>query len=120
MPLNRILLYVHDVEKIIRFYEAHFGFQPQRDPEDRIVELVDPKGGAILMIHPAGKAQKAGQVLVKLVFDIADVPAFCAKAAKAGLKFGAVHKADGYVFANAKDPAGNPISVSSRAFRKGK
>lgn len=34
-----------------------------------------------------------------------------------GLVFGAIHLANGYRFANAKDPAGNPISVSNCAFR---
>ncbi|HEX8049272.1 MAG TPA: VOC family protein, partial [Rhizobium sp.] len=29
-----------------------------------------------------------------------------------------LHQADGYVFANAKDPSGNPIAISSRAFRR--
>jgi hypothetical protein len=102
----------------VRFYEKHFGFVAQRDPKDRIIELVHPKGGANLMVHQASKAQKAGQVLAKLVFDVADVPAFCARAAREGLKFGTVHDGGGYQFANAKDPAKNSISVSSRAFRK--
>ncbi len=57
--------------------------------------------------------------MVKLVFDVEDVPAFCAEAAKNGLVFARPFKGDGYVFANAKDPAGNPISVSSRAFARG-
>lgn len=69
------------------------------------------------MIHPAGKAQKMGQSLVKMVFDVEDVAAFCARCAGEGLEFGPLHQADGYVFANAKDPCGNSISVSSRAFR---
>jgi predicted enzyme related to lactoylglutathione lyase len=54
--------------------------------------------------------------MVKLVFDVEDVEAFCAQARARGLKFGALHKGDEYVFANAKDPSGNSISVSSRAF----
>jgi catechol 2,3-dioxygenase-like lactoylglutathione lyase family enzyme len=117
MSLHRVLLYVADVEKVVRFYEKHFGFNAIRDPADRLVELVHPDGGAHLMVHQLGKAQTPGQVLVKLVFDVKDVPAFCAKAAKEGLKFGTIHEADGYAFANAKDPAKNSISVSSRAFR---
>ena len=119
MSLGRVLLYVHDVEKVVRFYEKHFDFTAQRDANDRIIELVHPKGGANLMVHQAGKAQKPGQVLAKLVFDVADVPAFCAKAAREGLKFGTIHDGGGYQFANAKDPAKNAISISSRAFREG-
>ena len=40
-------------------------------------------------------------------------------AADKGLMFGPVHQANGYQFANAKDPDHNPVSISSRAFRSG-
>jgi predicted enzyme related to lactoylglutathione lyase len=117
MTLGRIVLYVRDVEATLAFYESHFGYVRSQDAGDRIVELVASDGGANLMVHPAGKAQKMGQVLVKLVFDIRDVEAFCAASAAKGLACGQVHQADGYCYANAKDPSGNAISVSSRAFR---
>lgn len=118
MPINRIVLYAGDVEATVAFYEKHFGFKASRQAGDRIVELVSRDGGANLMIHQAAKGQRSGQSIVKLVFDVEDVEAFCASRAKAGLEFGAIHRADGYVFANARDPGKNPISVSSRAFRK--
>jgi len=118
MPLGRLVLYVRDVEATIGFYEKHFGFKPLRQDGDRIVELLAPDGGANLMIHPAAKAQKMGQSLVKLVFDVEHVEAFRTKCASQGLEFGPLHQADGYVFANAKDPCGNSISISSRAFRR--
>ncbi|MBB6483748.1 VOC family protein [Rhizobium lusitanum] len=117
MPLGRLILYVRDVEATISFYEKHFGFKSHRQAGDRIVELLAPDGGANLMIHPAAKAQKMGQSLVKLVFDVEHVEAFRARCAEEGLEFGPIHQADGYVFANAKDPAENSISISSRAFR---
>jgi catechol 2,3-dioxygenase-like lactoylglutathione lyase family enzyme len=117
MPLGRVVLYVRDVEATIGFYERHFGFKPLRLQGDRIVELRAEDGGANLMIHPAGKAQKMGQVLVKLVFDVEHVEAFRARCSEDGLEFGPIHQADGYIFANAKDPSGNSISISSRAFR---
>lgn len=104
------------MEKTEQFYMAHFGFQASRDPDGRIIELVG-KSGATLMIHQLAASQKPGQSLVKLVFDVADVEGFVAAAASRGLKFGALHRADGYVFANCRDPAGNSISVSNRAFR---
>lgn len=116
--LNRIMLYTRDVDATARFYEQHFGFIRMDDPGDRITELRHPQGGAILMLHKTGKAQKMGQVLVKLVFDVEDVSAHAARCTSDGLAFGPIHQADGYAFANAKDPDGNSISVSSRAFRK--
>jgi hypothetical protein len=83
---------------------------------DRIVELKPPAAGMILLLHPAASTQKEGQVLMKLVFDVRDVEGFCIAARANGLSFGKVHQADGYVFANAKDPSKNPIQISSRAF----
>nr|WP_256572710.1 VOC family protein [Pseudomonas sp. NFACC08-1] len=114
--LNRIMLYVRDVQATCDFYERHFGFTSQRKTDDRVTELSPANGGAILMVHPAGKAVKTGQVTVKLVFDLQDVEGFKAKCLAQGLRFGATHRADGYSFANAKDPDGNSISISSRAF----
>ncbi|AXP04454.1 VOC family protein [Pseudomonas bijieensis] len=114
--LNRIMLYVRDVQATCDFYERHFGFSHEKKADDRVTELSPANGGAILMVHPAGKAVKTGQVTVKLVFDLQDVEGFKAKCLAQGLKFGATHKADGYSFANAKDPDGNSISISSRAF----
>ncbi|TBZ22187.1 VOC family protein [Rhizobium leguminosarum] len=118
MPLNRLVIYAGNVEETARFYEKHFGFKATSLPGDRIVELVAQDGGANIMLHQAAKGQRSGQSAVKLVFDVEDVEAFCRRCAENGLEFGPIHKADGYQFANAKDPCQNSISVSSRAFRK--
>jgi predicted enzyme related to lactoylglutathione lyase len=116
--LNRVLLYAKNVEVTVAFYEKHFGFKASREEGDRIVELVPPHGGAIIMVHAAAKSVKQGQVTVKLVFDVEDVEGFVQNAVRNGLKFGTLHRYDGYLSANGKDPNGNSISVSSRAFRK--
>ena len=120
MPLNRLVIYTKDVEETARFYETYFGFEVSQSPGDRIVELIARDGGADIMLHPAAKGQRTGQSLVKLVFDVEDVAAFCALCSRAGLAFGPIHEADGYQFANARDPGQNPIQVSSRAFRTGR
>ena len=117
--LNRILLYVHDVDAVAGFYERHFGYRRFSTEGDRIVELRPEAGGALLMLHQASKGQKKGQSLVKLVFDVEDVRAFAASAAQSGLSFGPIHDAGSYLFANVRDPAGNPVSISSRAFAAG-
>ena len=107
------------METVAEFYARHFGFGIHRTAGDRIVELESPGGaGSNIMLHPLGRGRKRGQTVAKLVFDVADVDAFCARAAAQGLEFGTVHSGNGYVFANARDPAGNSISVSSRGFRK--
>ncbi|MGR9246113.1 VOC family protein [Rhizobium leguminosarum] len=119
MPLNRLVIYAGNVEETARFYEKHFGFKATSLPGDRIIELIAQDGGANIMLHQAAKGQRSGQSTVKLVFDVEDVEAFCRRCAENDRKFGAIHNADGYQFANAKDPCQNSISVSSRAFRKG-
>ncbi len=116
-PLTRLVLYVRDMEACAAFYEKHFGFKATHEQGDRIVELSG--AGVSLMLHPMGKGQKAGQSLVKLAFDVRDVEDFCARARANGLQFGPLHKGAGYVFANARDPNGNPVQVTSRAFRSG-
>ena len=116
--LNRVILYVRDVEETVRFYETHFGFRALRLPGDRIVELVASRGGANIMVHAAAKGVRLGQAGVKLVFEVEDVAALVAESAGRGLDFGKVHPADGYSYANAKDPSGNNIQVSSRGGRK--
>ncbi|MDJ0825879.1 MAG: VOC family protein [Rhodobacter sp.] len=114
---HRLILYTRRIDEMIAFYGAHFGYRPVSAPGDRIVELLPPGDGLRLMLHPAGKGQREGQALVKLVFDVADVPARRAALLAAGLEVGPVHDGGGYQFANLKDPSKNPVSISSRAFR---
>jgi len=52
------------------------------------------------------------------VFDVEDVEAHKRESEKKGLKFGVTYKGEGYEFANARDPAKNPIQISRRAFLK--
>ncbi|SFQ26077.1 Glyoxalase/Bleomycin resistance protein/Dioxygenase superfamily protein [Roseivivax halotolerans] len=115
-PLGRLVIYTRKEEAMIDFYTRLFGFSVHRSDGDRIVELRPGEDGAALLLHPLSKGQQEGQALVKLVFDVADVAAFCATAKEAGYTFGTLHQADGYIFANIKDPSGNSVSVSSRAF----
>ncbi len=116
-PLGRLVIYAKDVAATVSFYETHFGFRALRLPGDRIVELVSQKGGANIMVHAAAKPARMGQTTVKLVFDVADIKGFCDESRRRGLVFGPEHQADGYSYANAKDPSGNAIQISSRAFR---
>lgn len=116
--LNRIVIYARDPQRTAEFYRRFFGFVLHADDGDGIIELASPNGGAHIMIHQAAKSLKLGQVGVKLVFDVTDVEAFKQQCAAQGLEFGSTHRADGYSFANAKDPDKNSVSVSSRAYRQ--
>ncbi len=114
--LGRILIYTKRINDMVGFYTTLFGYTRHDLPGDRIVELRPPAAGAALLLHPAARSQKIGQASVKLVFDVEDVAGFCAAASKAGFAFGNLQEADGYQFANRKDPDGNSVSVSSRIF----
>lgn len=114
--LGRIIIYTKRIEEMAAFYCLHFGFEALRLEGDRIVELVSQGTGANVLLYPMSKGRTEGQTLVKLVFDVEDVEGFCRDAKARGLLFGSIHRADGYSFANAKDPSKNSVSVSSRAF----
>ncbi|WP_430472666.1 VOC family protein [Thalassospira lucentensis] len=115
-PCNRIIIYSKKIDAMVQFYSDHFDYQVFTKPDDRIVELRRNDGGMILMLHPAGKGQKEGQSLIKLVFDVSNVEAFRQKLIDGGLDIGPIHQADQYQFANFKDPSGNSVSISSRAY----
>jgi len=116
-PLGTVILYASDMQKSAAFYARHFGFITSGEVVEGLIELVHPGGGAGILIHQAAKSVKLGQVGVKLSFHVKDVRTFAAEAALQGLVFGAVHEANGYAFANAKDLDKNSISISSRAYR---
>jgi predicted enzyme related to lactoylglutathione lyase len=116
-PLGTIVIYARDMKKTAVFYRDHFGFETTAEVHEGLIELFAKNGGSNILIHQAAKSVKLGQVGVKLSFHVQDVETFAAAAAKKGLKFGAIHQANGYQFANAKDPDKNSVSISSRAFR---
>jgi len=116
-PLGNIILYTRDMKKSAEFYARYFGFNTTGEVSEGLIELRALNNGAGILIHQAAKSVKLGQVGVKLVFHVKDVAAFVAEAAERGLKFGAIHEANGYSFANAKDPDKNSVSISSRAYR---
>lgn len=117
ITLSTLLIYAKDMQRTARFYAEHFGFATTYEVVDGLMELKNGAGGAEILIHQAAKSLKFGSAVVKLSFSVPDVDEFVATAAAAGLKFGAIHRANGYAFANTKDPDGNSISVSSRQYK---
>jgi predicted enzyme related to lactoylglutathione lyase len=116
-PIIRIILYVKDIPKVAAFYQRHFGLQPAPGLEKGWLELRPAEGGCAIALHQASVAQKSGAAM-KIVFAVPDVAAFRRKGIAAGVKFGPIHEADGFAFANAKDPAGNALQISSRGLAK--
>ena len=106
-PLGTVIIYARVMQKTAAFYSQYFGFSTSGEVVEGLIELQGPSGGAGILIHQAAKSAKLGQVGVKLSFHVQDIQAFMHAAAKCGLEFGPVHQANGYQFANAKDPDGN-------------
>src|ERR1700738_1497527 len=113
LKIARVILYVKDVAGVAAFYERHFGLRPLPGATEEWIELAGGDGGCTIGVHLAAKSEKSGSAM-RLVFGVADVEAFKAGRGRAGVGFGMVHRAEGMAFANAKDPAGNPIQISNR------
>jgi predicted enzyme related to lactoylglutathione lyase len=116
LPIARIILYVRDIEKVAAFYQKHFELKPLGEAEAGWLEIGSPDTGCSIALHQAAASQKRGSE-IKIVFGVKDVRKFKAEREAAGLKFGVVHKSERHEFANARDPAGNSIQVSSRGIR---
>ena len=109
----RIILYVQEIPKVARFYERYFGMKALPSENKAWLELASDAGGCVLALHQASRAQKGGAAM-KIVFGVPDVRGFVAECEREGLKFGPVHEAGEFLFANVKDPAGNPVQISNR------
>jgi|SRR5208282_1431879 len=114
--IARVILYVRDVAKVAAFYERFFDMRRLPGATDGWVELASEPPGCTIALHKASVAQKSGAA-IKIVFAVVDVKGFKRAKEQQGLKFGVVHEVDGFEFSNAKDPAGNSISISSRGLK---
>jgi catechol 2,3-dioxygenase-like lactoylglutathione lyase family enzyme len=112
-----VTIYARDLHKTADFYRRFFGFLGSNEIVEGLILLASPNGGAGITILQAARSVKLGQVGVKLSFAVHDVEAFKLESERRGLKFGSTHVANGYSFANAKDPDKNSVSISSRAHR---
>ncbi len=115
-PITRVILYVKDIPKVARFYQRHFGMQPLPSQTKGWLEMASHPGGCNIALHQASSGQKSGAA-IKIVFGVADVRKFKSEREEDGLKFGPIHESEDFEFANAKDPAGNSIQVSSRGLK---
>ena len=116
IPIVRAILYVKNIPKVADFYQRHFGLCPLPPNEKGWLEMTSEAGGCTLALLQASAAQKSGAA-IKLVFGVADVRKFKSEREQQGLKFGPIHNAGNFEFANAKDPAGNSVQISSRGLK---
>jgi len=116
IPIVRAILYVKNIPKVAGFYQRHFGMSPLPSNEKGWLEMTGKPGGCTIALHQASASQKSGAA-IKLVFGVADVRKFKSERELQGLKFGPIHSAGNFEFANAKDPAGNAVQISSRGLK---
>src|ERR1017187_1366322 len=116
IPIVRVILYVKDIPKVAEFYQRHFGMSPLPCNEKGWLEMTGNPGGCTIALYQASAAQKSGAA-IKLVFGVADVRKFKSERERQGLKFGPIHTAGNFEFANTKDPAGNLVQISSRGLK---
>lgn len=114
--ISRVILYVKDIPRVASFYQRHFGMKSIPSTHKGWLELTSGPDACNVALHQAAISQKSGAA-VKIVFGIADVKAFVREKAREGLSFGPIHDAGEFEYANAKDPAGNSIQVSSRGLK---
>jgi hypothetical protein len=115
-PIARIILYVKDIPRVAFFYQQHFGLKPLPSRWKGWLELTNGSYSCNIALHQAAKTQKSGAAM-KIVFAVANVRKFKQEREAEGLKFGPIHEAGDFEFANAKDPAGNSIQISSRGLK---
>ncbi len=116
--VSRVILYVKDVAKVATFYQRHFAMKVVTGATDSWIELSSETAGSCnIALHKAAISQKSGAAM-KIVFGVADVETFANERKAEGLIFGPIHRFDEFSFANAKDPAGNSIQISSRGLHK--
>lgn len=111
--IARVVLSVWDMPQVTVFYQWHFGLRPLPSARKDWLEFEPEPGGCTFALPHAAKSEKIDPA-IEIAVGVLDVRGFVAKRAKAGLKFGAIHDAGDFAFANAPDPAGNSISVPSR------
>ncbi|MPW45923.1 VOC family protein [Acinetobacter guerrae] len=115
--LHTIMIYAKDMHRLAHFYKTYFSFEGDCEIKDGLIELHSADNGLIILIHQAAKSIKMGQANIKLVFSVENVDLFKQNCLSNGLFFGVTHQANGYQFANVKDPEGNSVSISSRSYQ---
>lgn len=113
MRMSRVILFVANVSEVAEFYVRHFGFEVLPGGDDGWVELAGE--GCNLGIHRArGGSSGRADSPAKIAFYCADVPEAKRAFASQGLQFGKIMEFGEMRFADAVDPAGNPIQISNR------
>jgi predicted enzyme related to lactoylglutathione lyase len=121
-PLNRVIIFVGDVQKCARFYADVFGFEvlPSNHASAEWMEL--DTGGCRLAFHkahgpdgPIDSPTGSPMNPHKIVFFAEDVEAARGTVVARGAVMGDVRKFGPLVLCDGKDPEGHVFQISNRA-----
>jgi catechol 2,3-dioxygenase-like lactoylglutathione lyase family enzyme len=122
MRLCQVILFVHDAERMQRFYEAVVGLRVvDGAAADGFVRLADPDGGGVLALHataavgaPAVPPAPRVDTAIKPCFHVDDVAAARALVIAHGAQARDVHRFGAVAFCDVVDPEGNIFQLTSR------
>lgn len=114
--LDELLLYVTDMDRMVRFYTAVLGFEIEEGaPEHGFVRL--DTGAASLGLH-AGRDGGVGDFTPKPVFRVPDVKAAQSYLREHDIELGDIRSPEpGTDVCDCVDPDGNTFSIESRGTR---
>jgi len=116
--LDKVLLYVEDMEKIAGFYHDTLGLKlrmPKESAELKEARWVEfETGPASLCLHAGGKGLK-GEDSPEFSFQVHDVTSTRAKLMKLEVEMDEIREVGGgYAICGGKDPEGNCFYISGR------
>src|SRR6185436_20612126 len=109
LKLSRVTLFTANMDRMVAFYRDVLGFKLKTDEKG----WKEFDAGACGIALHSGKSE-IGARPPKLAFDVKDVAATREILVARGAKMGKVSSKDGLDLCGAKDPDGNPFSLSNR------
>lgn len=111
LRIRRIILFVHDIEAVARFYRDVVGL-PLKN-EERPSWLEFDAGSCVLALHNGGEPNKARRP-PKVVFYADDVESARQELIRRGAKMGPFRSSTSLSLCDGKDPEGNTFQISNR------
>ena len=120
-PLNRVIIFVGDVQRCARFYIDTFGFTPIPSEHAAAEWMELDTGGCRLAFHkahgpdgPIDSPTGGPMNPHKIVFFTENVEAARAEAMARGAPMGEVHKYGSLVMCDGPDPEAHVFQISNR------
>jgi len=120
-PLNRVIIFVGDVQKCARFYTDVFGFTVLSSDHAPAEWMELDTGGCRLAFHkargpdgPIDSPTGSSMNPHKIVFFAEDVEAARAAVVARGAAMGDVHKSGSLMLCDGRDPEGHVFQISNR------